>query len=698
MSCRCFCSQGGRSFFAEIYFLAGKHFIIRSYIHEYPRDQGIQISKRCFLNVSPQSDISKSEPTSRVGLQDLWHLFKHNFVLIFCFVAVGMALTAAVVFSISERYVATSVIVLETGNTAFDTVSSRLRVIDPSVAQTEVEVLRSRQFAESIAERMELFDDPDFAPSLGDNDFFLSRLFRFLQPGGSGSTINAATSGEAVVTTEASDPAEPLDESDLEALNEADRIAQYEALQREAVIDKLLGIYSINYPGHGLAIRIESTYEDPVFAARVSNVVARTYIEEGLRRQRLGIDSAINFLRKRSVTAIENLTTRQAELAALIRLNALDDSNRTEAMLAELESLRAIADLEEQGEGSDLARQIQQRTDALRQRTRAELERAQLELALQIDQQRYQSIFERLNDYEAQRDSLTPTARQITVAQPPRKPSEPQRVATLAVAFVVLSFFAFIYVLFREQMNAQIWTVDSAEEASGLPVLAQIPRLPRSGAGARGHLIEHLSAAPYSAFGQAARSLATSALARTDTDKGAALMVLSALPNEGKSTVSVALSACAAHDGLRVILIDLDVQQQSASALLGVPNSDLALQDAFDSFETFRRGISTCSQYPQLDVINFGPTSHFGLKLRADRSEETRIENYLRKTYDLIVIDTPSYLATENANRFAEFADVAVVVARAGQTRERALRAATHAMRSKMIPLVGVALNAVGKR
>lgn len=644
-----------------------------------------------------QRSIPNSEPGPRVGLQDLWHLFKRNFLLIFCFVAIGMALAAAVVFSIDERFSATSVIVLEPGNTAFDTVSSRFRVVDPSVTQTEVEVLQSRQFAESIAERMQLFDNESFAPKMEDNVPILARLFQFFQPSQNGKSDDGTDTENNIATTDQSNPEEFAEGSDPMALSQAELVAQKDALQREAVIDKLLGIYSVIYPGQGLAIRIESIHEDPLFAARVSNVVARTYIEEGLSRQRLGIDSAIEFLRERSVTAIGNLTERQAELAALIRLNALDDSNRTEAMLAELESLRAIADLEEQGDGSEISRQIEQRTDALRQRTQAELERAQLELALQIDQQRYQSIFERLNDYEAQRDSLTPTARHITVAQPPREPSEPQRAVTLAVAFAALTFFAVLFVLFREQLSSRIWTVDNAQEASGLSVLAQMPALPRSGVGGWGRVIKHLSTAPYSAFGQAARSLVASAMAVVDKDKSAVLMVLSAVPNEGKSTVSVALSGCAAQDGLRVLLIDLDIRKQCASTMLDMPQSTIPLQIAFDDLEAFRSNITSSQQYPQLDVINFGPASHFGLKLRADRSEENRIKEYLRKAYDFIVIDTPSYLVAQDADRFADFADAAIVVARIGQTKEQALRDSSNAMRSKGIPLIGVALNTVRK-
>jgi len=137
------------------------------------------------------------EVGSRVGFQDILHILKRNSFLIFCFVAIGMALATTAVLSMKDRYSATSVIVLEPGNTTFDTVSARLRAVDPSVAQTEVEVLRSRQFAESIAERMELFDDPSFAPQPGNNKSILSRLLQVFQP--------ESVSEEAVQIIEESD-------------------------------------------------------------------------------------------------------------------------------------------------------------------------------------------------------------------------------------------------------------------------------------------------------------------------------------------------------------------------------------------------------------------------------------------------------------------------------------------------------------
>ncbi|MDJ0858255.1 MAG: AAA family ATPase [Dinoroseobacter sp.] len=652
---------------------------------------------------APSGRISKSGPGARLGLQDLWGLVKRNFFSLFLFVALGMTIVTALVFSMQERYSATAVIVLEPGNTAFDTVSARLRAVDPSVAQTEVEVLRSRQFAESIAERMALFQDESFVPSLDEDVSIFSRLFRILQLGwhntfGEVEALGGTTPAPEALATNQSETEAANAADETEVLSEAELIAQNEALLREAVIDKLLGIYSVRYPGQGLAIRIQSTHADPDFAARVSNVVARTYIEEGLRRQRAGIDNAIEFLRERSVVAIGQLTTRQAELAALIRLNALDDSNRTEAMLAELESLRAIADLEGQGDASEISRQIEQRTAALRQRTQAELERAQLELALEIDQQRYQSISERLSEYEAQRDSLTPTARHITVAQPPREPSEPRRNVALAVAFVVLCCFAFIFVLFREQLDTRIWTAASTEMASGLPHLGTIPPLPRAGITASDGLLTHLSEAPYSPFGRAARSLIVSASAKVDTDKCVTLMVLSGLPNEGKSTVSVALSVCAAQDGLRVLLVDLDIRDWGASRMLKVPTSKRTFQSAIHDFEVFKTEIRTCPNHWDLDVINFGPQSHFGSKLWANRDEEARVEDYVRSTYDLVVIDTPSYQMFEDANRLAEFADAGVLLARCGQTKEESLSETSDAMLFNKIPLVGSALNVVDKR
>ena len=645
----------------------------------------------------------------RAGLQDIWYLFKRNRRLFFWVVTVGMALAVTVVMSLEDQYSATAVVVLEPGSTTFETVSSRLRTVDPSVAQTEVEVLRSRQFAESIAERMALFDDPSFVPSLEEQEPLVDRATRWVLRGWRvvlDRTVGSDVT-EAADETDTGEGAGAADTAgaDAEALGLSKDLAgqSVDFLLREAVIDKLLGIYSIRYPGQGLAIWIETTYSDPAFAARVSNIVAQTYIEQTLKRQRSGINNAIEFLQKRADSAIFDLTVRQSELAALIRSNSLDDSGQTEAMLAELARLRAIADLEEPGEDSDIRQQIEQRTQALWQRTQSELDRAQLELALQIERQHYLSIAERLSEYEAQRDSLTPTARQITAAQPPKEPSEPRRSLALAVAFAALCSFAFVFVLFREGLDTRIWTAARAEEASGLASLGHIPYLPTGIFQTRARIRKHLRRTPHAPFAEAVRSLVIAASAQVETEGCFALMVTSGLPNEGKSTISFALSTLAALDGLRVLLIDLDVRNPEATRMLNqgenrafkAKHSQKTVQAALDDLEVFQACVRPSQQFKGLDVVNFDPQSHFGLKLGADRTAEAQIEEFLRETYDLVVIDTPSYFVADDANRFAAFADAAVLLARSGHTKEEELRDSADLMWSNRIPLAGVAVNAV---
>ena len=123
-----------------------------------------------------------------------------------------------------------------------------------------------------------------------------------------------------------------------------------------------------------------------------------------------------------------------------------------------------------------------------------------------------------------------------------------------------------------------------------------------------------------------------------------------------------------------------------------------SVQDALDDLEVFQACIRKSQQFQGLEVANFDPQSHFGLKLGADRTAEARIEEYLRETYDLVVIDTPSYFVAEDANRFAALADAAILLARSGQTKEEALREAIDLMWANAIPVAGVAVNAVATK
>ena len=163
------------------------------------------------------------------------------------------------------------------------------------------------------------------------------------------------------------------------------------------------------------------------------------------------------------------------------------------------------------------------------------------------------------------------------------------------------------------------------------------------------------------------------------------IVVVSARPGEGRTTVAVHLAACLAESGKRVLVIDADVQRPRAHRLLGVPPG-LGLTD-LDSDDVAR--LVRASVVPGVRLLQAGTGSH-GVGLLP--LVLPRVVAAARQLADVVVVDSPALLAGTEAMDAMANADAALVVCRAGRTsRDDAERAAELLARVR-VPVFGVAL------
>jgi succinoglycan biosynthesis transport protein ExoP len=172
------------------------------------------------------------------------------------------------------------------------------------------------------------------------------------------------------------------------------------------------------------------------------------------------------------------------------------------------------------------------------------------------------------------------------------------------------------------------------------------------------------------------------------------LVITSASPGEGKTTVTSNLAATLANMGRKVLLIDGDIRSPRLHGIFGLENStgltttlkQIALQDA--NTGTFIRETAV----PNLQVLTSGPAVQAGADLLFSASMPTLIARY-RDAYDMVLIDTPPMLIMPDARVLARAADAVVLVARAGQTTRSAIQAAYHRFVEDRTPVLGVVLN-----
>ena len=230
---------------------------------------------------------------------------------------------------------------------------------------------------------------------------------------------------------------------------------------------------------------------------------------------------------------------------------------------------------------------------------------SRMERSVDLMSTRYQTMVERLNQLEPQRDQIQPDARQVTVAEVPFEPSWPNIPTTLALALPAGLMLGFILALLRSSVSRQIWTGPQATHVSQLPNLGNLPRI--KGRGLLGRKLAPawtLRRFPRSEYSEAIRALVTIWSSQGARDKGRKLaMVTSALPHEGKSTVATSLASVAALDGMRVLLLDFDPHRAGASMMSEGNLKPSSLAQLNDGTLPVSEAIVPVPDYTNFDVL-----------------------------------------------------------------------------------------------
>lgn len=170
------------------------------------------------------------------------------------------------------------------------------------------------------------------------------------------------------------------------------------------------------------------------------------------------------------------------------------------------------------------------------------------------------------------------------------------------------------------------------------------------------------------------------------------LMITSALPDEGKSSLALGLAMSAARLHKKVLLIDANLREPSLHKQLNLPNEQgLSTLLANDATLANQIGIQSLgSSY--IDILTAGPQPADPANLLSSPRMQELISTF-ENNYDLVLIDAPPVLGLVDAMLTGSYCRSVVLVASIGKVTRTQL-AQTTAMLSKL-NLIGVVANGV---
>jgi capsular exopolysaccharide synthesis family protein len=206
------------------------------------------------------------------------------------------------------------------------------------------------------------------------------------------------------------------------------------------------------------------------------------------------------------------------------------------------------------------------------------------------------------------------------------------------------------------------------------------------------HAVAAIGDPALSNYEEAIRTLRNSILL-TDFDRRLrSVLLTSASPSEGKSTVAAHLAATHASQHKRTLLIDGDLRRPSVHRLYQVPNS-IGLSNVLLQQISWRDAVVRMDEPKGLDILPAGPPTRRASDLVGMGLAEL-IEEATRE-YDLVVLDAPPLLGFAEPLQMATAVDGVIVVARAGDTSRKALGTVITTLHRLRANLVGVVLNEV---
>ncbi len=195
-------------------------------------------------------------------------------------------------------------------------------------------------------------------------------------------------------------------------------------------------------------------------------------------------------------------------------------------------------------------------------------------------------------------------------------------------------------------------------------------------------------------YDEAIRTLRNSILL-TDFDRRLrSVLITSASPSEGKSTVAAHLAVAHAEQGHRTLLIDGDLRRPSLHKFFAITH-DQGLSDVLVASLPWRDAVYTADTLPDLDVLPAGPPSRRAADLIGKMLPHLLAEAAL--AYDLIILDAPPLLGFPEPLQMAANVDGVVVVTRAGQTSRKAVSSVLTTLTRLRAKVVGLVLNEVSK-
>jgi capsular exopolysaccharide synthesis family protein len=308
----------------------------------------------------------------------------------------------------------------------------------------------------------------------------------------------------------------------------------------------------------------------------------------------------------------------------------------------------------------------------------------------------YEDLFAKIKQSGINSELQNNIVRLADSARPAAKPVFPNWVTIvgLSMAFFVCACSA--CVIWAELTDVTAKEPEAVEAALGVPVVCSLPKVSdmqlRLALGPDGMRIagSRWRGLQGGFFDEGVRHLRGYLMLSEQSNAPKSVLITSALPGEGKSTLALSLAMAHAEQGKRTLLIDADLRQPAIERLVRL-DPDAGLAEVLAHRSHWSSATRSVPGRPNLSVLGSGLPLPLALALIGPQMRG--ILDQATLDFDLVVLDSPPLLGCAETLELAAAADLAVLAVRSGQTPMKSLAVAVETLRRVSVPIAGIVLN-----
>ncbi|WP_309127659.1 polysaccharide biosynthesis tyrosine autokinase [Microbacterium sp.] len=279
----------------------------------------------------------------------------------------------------------------------------------------------------------------------------------------------------------------------------------------------------------------------------------------------------------------------------------------------------------------------------------------------------------------------------------PGAPIFPDTVMAMIVGLLLGLGGGVAFALVRAIADRRLRSADDVEQRLSVPVAGTLPDVGTLSGGKRLYRLDEevtgvkAQRADF-AVRESLRMLRTNLQFMNVDHPPRTIIVTSAMPGEGKSTVAANLAGTLAANGAHVILVDGDLRRPTVADTTGV-NGDIGLTDVLAGRIDITQALRRVNGIPNLLVLPAGTLPPNPSELLGSERMHSLLKDLAK--HAMVIVDAPPLLAVTDGAVLTRHADGALVVVSAGRTGYDVVDKAIDVLEKIHGHVLGVVLNRV---